>query len=159
MADIKTIFGTPIGEHREIDPSTGLQKDYIILTEAERAKGFVRPVRLSYRHVGPPPPKYFLRDLTPEEKERYAKEKYVKYEEYPRPNPSGSSVVGRFYTQEDLNRRGCGTVTKMGLGIAETYARDPSFYTSTYCAKCLTHLPIGADGEFVWYDTNERVGT
>jgi len=57
--DIKTTFTnhsrrmwsepeTP--EHREIDPSTGMQKDYVVLCPNERAKGFVKPVRRSYRH-------------------------------------------------------------------------------------------------------------
>jgi hypothetical protein len=44
-----TLHGTPIGEHRELKPN-GQQKDYLVLTEAERAKGFVRPVRNSYKH-------------------------------------------------------------------------------------------------------------
>ena len=30
----------------------GQQEDYIVLTPEERAKGFVRPVRRSYIHVG-----------------------------------------------------------------------------------------------------------
>ena len=47
----------------------------------------------------------------------------------------------------------------MGLAIAETYARDPSFYGGTYCAGCQTHLPVGPKGEFVWDGTDERVGT
>lgn len=38
------------GEHRELLPS-GQQKDYVVLTEEERAKGFVRPVRLKYIHT------------------------------------------------------------------------------------------------------------
>lgn len=29
----------------------GQQKEYLALSEEERAKGFVRPVRLSYRHL------------------------------------------------------------------------------------------------------------
>lgn len=33
-----------------IEPS-GMQKSYLVLSEAERAQGFVRPVRVSYRHV------------------------------------------------------------------------------------------------------------
>ena len=33
-----------------VDPSTGQHKDHWILSEAERAKGFVRPVRESYQH-------------------------------------------------------------------------------------------------------------
>ena len=38
-------------EHREIDPSTGMQKDYVVLCPQERAKGFVKPVRRSYKHL------------------------------------------------------------------------------------------------------------
>lgn len=41
--------------HREINPNTGQQKGYLILTEKERAKGFVRPIRQSYVHVGRDP--------------------------------------------------------------------------------------------------------
>ena len=53
----------------------------------------------------------------------------------------------------------CGGVTTMGLALAETYARDPSFYSGTFCAICRTHFPVGADGEFTWKGTTERVGT
>lgn len=43
--------GTPVTpDHREIDPATGLQKGYVVLSAEERAKGFVRPVRRSYVH-------------------------------------------------------------------------------------------------------------
>lgn len=38
-------------DHREIDPTTGQQKGYIVLTEEERRKGFVRPVRRTYTHL------------------------------------------------------------------------------------------------------------
>ncbi len=38
-------------DHREINPATGLQKAYVVLSEAERARGFVRPVRDAYRHL------------------------------------------------------------------------------------------------------------
>lgn len=34
-----------------VDPSTGLQKAYLVLSEEERAKGFVRPYRDSYTHT------------------------------------------------------------------------------------------------------------
>lgn len=45
------IDGSPVTpDHREIDPETGLQKDYVVLSKEEREKGFVRPVRLSYKH-------------------------------------------------------------------------------------------------------------
>lgn len=77
-------------------------KAYLVLSDEEKAKGFVRPVRKSYIH-----------------------------------------------TQ-------CGTVTTMALGIAETYARDPKFYGSTYCCSCRRHLPVG---EFKWDGTDEIVGS
>jgi len=53
----------------------------------------------------------------------------------------------------------CGNVTTMGESIARTYARDPSFYGGTFCAHCGGHFPIGANGEFVWLDSDEKVGT
>lgn len=80
---------------KEIGPD-GMQKTYLVLSEEERQKGFVRPVRQKYVHLT------------------------------------------------------CGTVTTMGLEIAETYARDPHFYGGTYCAGCRWHFPVGPDGEFVW---------
>ena len=33
-----------------IDPNTGMQNTYVVLSEEERAKGFVRPVRRTYVH-------------------------------------------------------------------------------------------------------------
>lgn len=43
--------GGPIPDnHTEIDPVTGQQKAYIVLSAEERAKGFVRPLRRSYVH-------------------------------------------------------------------------------------------------------------
>jgi hypothetical protein len=38
-------------ELREIDPVTKMQKSYLVLSEEERKKGFVRPLRMSYRHL------------------------------------------------------------------------------------------------------------
>lgn len=37
-------------DHTEINPATGMQKGYVVLSAEERAKGFVRPVRTSYIH-------------------------------------------------------------------------------------------------------------
>jgi hypothetical protein len=149
------------------DPSiqaNGQHPSYWVLSESERAKGFVRPVRDSYRHVGPPGPKYPLEDLTEEQHERYAHVGYVKFEPYPR--TAESSVVGRYWTQADLDAigKGCRTVTTMGRALAETYAREPGFYGATMCCGCQKHLPVGASGEFTWMDyqgqdTAERVGT
>lgn len=88
-----------------IDPATGMQRDYVVLSEEERAKGFVRPVRRDYVHLK------------------------------------------------------CGVRTVMGQSIAETYARDPKFYSGTFCAGCRAHFPVGPDGEFVWDGTDIKVGT
>lgn len=83
----------------------GQQHGYVVLAEEERAKGFVRPVRRSYKHLK------------------------------------------------------CGGVTTMGQSLAETYARNPHFYSGTFCASCGAHFPVGMDGEFVWDGTSEKVGT
>lgn len=137
--------------------SVGMHADYIVLTPEERAKGFVRPVRNSYVHVGSPGPKYETRDLTSEEHERYDKYGYIKFEKY----PEGAGSDGRFWTQRELDNvgKGCGQRTSMGDALAETYARDPYFYGATYCVICGNHPPVGEFGEFVWAGTNERVGT
>ena len=98
--------GSPVTpDHREINPVSGMQKGYVVLSADERAKGFVRPVRRSYVHSF------------------------------------------------------CGVVTTMGQSLAETYARQPDFYSGTFCAGCLSHFPVGADGEFTWDGTTEKVGT
>lgn len=51
----------------------------------------------------------------------------------------------------------------MSRAIAETYARDPHFYSGTFCTACGSHSPVGENGEFVWYEmdgtTGPRVGT
>jgi hypothetical protein len=106
MSNTTLTDGSPVTpDHRDIDPATGMQKGYVVLSAEERAKGFVRPVRQSYVHTK------------------------------------------------------CGGVTTMGLALAETYARDPKFYSGMYCAICRTHFPVGADGEFTWKGTDEKVGT
>lgn len=98
--------GSPVTpDHLEVNPETGMQRDYIVLSEDERAKGFVRPLRMAYVHSR------------------------------------------------------CGGVTSMAAPIAETYARQPDFYSGTFCARCHAHFPIGADGEFVWQNTTIKVGT
>ena len=81
-----------------------MQKAYVVLSEAERAKGFVRPFRDAYRHLK------------------------------------------------------CGKITTMGRAIAETYARDPEFYSGTFCTTCRAHFPVGEDGEFTWYEMDGSEG-
>ena len=86
----------------------GQQESYLVLSDEERAKGFVRPVRASYKHVA------------------------------------------------------CGTVTRMGQSIAETYARDPKFYGGTFCCRCGTHFRLtNPDGSaaFLWEPDGSPVGS
>lgn len=141
---------------KQIKPN-GQQETYLVLSEEERAKGFVRPVRRSYRHVGILGPTYPLRELTEPEHERYDRFGYVKFESYPE---SESPITGRFWTQAQLDSvgKGCGSVTYMSQDIAETYARNPRFYGATFCVCCGKHLPVGEAGEFVWDGADERVG-
>ena len=135
----------------------GQHKDHWVLSPEERAKGFIRPVRRSYKHVGIAGPKYPLRDLTDGEKDRLGKI-YAKYEEFPK---SEEPRIGRFWTQKELDsiNMGCGTITTMPVPIAETYAREPRYYGSTFCCGCGLYLRVGERGEFVWEGTDERVGT
>lgn len=94
--------GSPVTpDHREIDPLTGMQKGYVVLSEEERAKGFVRPVRKKYLH------------------------------------------------------KPCRGVTFMNTALAETYARDPKFYSGTFCVHCRAHFPLD---QFVWDGTDEVLG-
>lgn len=132
----------------------GQHEAYWVLPEEERAKGFVRPVRRSYKHVGARPA-HPTRPLTPEEHEQYAGKGYVAYEEYPE---SESPLTGRFWTEVQL-KSGCFGVTTMGIALAETYAREPTFYGSTFCVTCGAHFPVGEKGEFVWEPDGSRVGT
>lgn len=53
----------------------------------------------------------------------------------------------------------CGTKTTMPAACAETYAVQPEYYGSTFCCGCRDYFPVGADGEFVWPGTDQKVGT
>lgn len=75
---------------------------YLVLSEEERAKGFVRPLRRSYKHAT------------------------------------------------------CGRTTTMGLALCETYARQPDFYTGTFCSTCHAHFPVK---EFTWTEDGATVGS
>lgn len=63
-------------------------------------------------------------------------------------------LVRRSYIHET-----CGSVTKMGQQLAETYAKDPTFYSATYCCNCHNHFPVGEKGEFYWLDGGQKVGS
>ena len=98
--------GSPVpadGSHLKPGPG-GQQTAYVVLSEAERAKGFVRPYRDAYRHET------------------------------------------------------CGKITTMGRALAETYAREPTFYSGTFCVHYGAHFPVGEAGQFVWYEMDGRGG-
>lgn len=52
----------------------------------------------------------------------------------------------------------CGGITTLSRDIAETYARDPGFYSGTFCVSCRAHFPVGENGEFTWYEMDGREG-
>lgn len=56
MADLVTDPNDPRLTHGIDEQSVPQAEAYLVLSEAERAKGFVRPVRRSYIHTGGPSP-------------------------------------------------------------------------------------------------------
>jgi len=50
----------------------------------------------------------------------------------------------------------CSRLTKMHRRVAETLAREPSFYETLFCAHCMSVFPVV---EFIWRDSQEKVGT
>lgn len=142
---------------RGVDKDPRPQNDvYLVLSEEERAKGFVRPYRDSYKHVGNGGPKHQTRPLSDDEKSNplYQQQGYVLYEKYPL---EMEPLTGKMWTQDEIDRtKGCGTITTMSRALSETYARDPKFYGGTYCCGCRRHLPVA---EFRWTADNEVVGS
>ena len=59
------------------------------------------------------------------------------------------------YPSETDRQVGCGGETMMGTAIAETYARNPRFYSGTFCAHCRAHFPLE---EFTWAGGGELSG-
>lgn len=58
-----------------------------------------------------------------------------------------TDLIDDFISRKGL--LGCGQATKMSVAIAETYARKPKFYETTWCVGCSKHLPVA---EFHWED-------
>lgn len=58
--------------------------------------------------------------------------------------------------RRSYTHKNCGLVTHMSMSIAETFARNPKFYSHTFCFHCEGHFPVD---QFVWEGTNEKVGT
>ncbi len=132
---------------------------YLILSDEERAKGFVRPFRNSYIHTGKQI-KGTPELLTGKAKEDYG-DHFVAFAKNP-DYPHKDSYTGIYLTQKEWDTfkdgfaGGCGALTRMAKEISETYARDPKFYGATYCMGCKMHLPVE---EFTWDGTNEKVGS
>ena len=102
MSDLTTDRNdSRLGHGVDVEP-VSQNEAYLVLSDEEKAKGFVRPVRRTYVH------------------------------------------------------QACGVPTTMAVSIAETYARDPKFYGSTYCCQCRKHLPVA---EFTWFEDGEVVGS
>lgn len=52
MTQVQMTDGSSVTEdHRDINSDTGMQKGYVVLSEEERAKGYVRPLRYRYQHT------------------------------------------------------------------------------------------------------------
>ncbi|HZR02403.1 MAG TPA: hypothetical protein VFA81_04420 [Burkholderiales bacterium] len=159
MSSVQLTDGRPVPDDRSHTKirADGQQEGYVVLTPEERAKGFVKPVRRSYLHVGASPLPAGTRDLTPEDLKRYGwaadEPPFIKYVEF----PPGSKSLGRFFTKEEVERAGkrCGAVTTMALSIAETYARNPRFYSGTFCCRCGAHFDLK---EFTWEPDGEPMG-
>lgn len=50
----------------------------------------------------------------------------------------------------------CGSLTRMPHACAETYAKDPTYYGSTFCCGCQNYYPVH---QFTWDGSTERVGS
>lgn len=156
-ARICTTSGEPVEKVRaEQTETTGQHKSYIVLCAEERAKGFVRPYRDRYKHVG----RSICGKLVDSD-ERLGGPRTICSDEFNHVGKCGfvTRVVHQpEHAQIETTHRlgGCGTVTTMGRALSETYCRDPKFYGATFCCGCNTHLPVG---EFVWDADGEVVGS
>jgi len=135
----------------------GQQVDYLVLCPEERAKGFVRPLRRSYVHVGKK-----LRGSLEMLSVVYQSESGKEYVAKDNFELQGTRC-GTYLTQQDVDHikrsgyyGGCGGHTAMSLALCETYARDPKFYGSTFCVGCGRHFPVS---EFIWCEDGQMVGS
>lgn len=138
---------------------TGKQCDvYLVLSEEERAKGFVRPVRQKYQHIGKRlKARGEIKPLTAEERLKHPG--YVAIDWFDCLGNRAGSYLRQTEVDAIASGRlidGCGCVTTMAVAIAETYARNPKFYNATWCACCGRHVNLD---ECVWEDTDQIVGS
>jgi hypothetical protein len=152
-----TTSGEPVDVVRANQTAeTGQHASYIVLCPDERAKGFVRPYRDAYKHVGMAGP-------DPQNRLTHSQSQPESFIELaPRSDPHNhdepAERIVRYWTREQIAAagKGCGTVTTMGRALSETYARQPTFYTHTFCVYCNQHLLVA---EFVWTLDGARVGS
>jgi hypothetical protein len=134
-----TTSGEPVAKVRaEQTEKTGQHKSYIVLCPDERAKGFVRPYRDAYKHVGPR-----ICGL-----QVGSAGSNVCYMDQNHDGPCGVATGPR--------PQACHSVTTMGRALSETYARDPTFYGATFCVSCNQHFPVA---EFTWTVDGAGVGS
>lgn len=100
--------------HGADDTPVPMAEVYLVLSEEERAKGFVRPLRRSYVH-------------------KWAKDA---------DGNQLAFRDEAFKPFEAAETGGCGVETHMGLALCETYAREPTFYGATFCVGCSMHRPV-----------------
>lgn len=128
-------------------------KKYLVLSEEEIAKGYVRPVRTKYIHVGEKIEYDKIVDINilPEDEQNLGYYAYIAYKdsEYPLVGRGVSRQYYKDYINKKSHTGGCGVETRMNETIARTYAAKPTFYGATYCVGCSKHLPVA---EFVWSD-------
>jgi hypothetical protein len=138
-----TTTGEPVADVRAKQTNeTGQHDGYVVLCPDERAKGFVRPYRDAYQHVG------LAGRICGKPKSLTEGVIFCSME----PGHDGECVQFR----SGPIPVGCRTVTTMGRDLSETYARDPSFYGATFCCGCNRHLPVS---EFVWTMDGQVVGS
>jgi len=58
--------------------------------------------------------------------------------------------------RDRYQHRTCGCVTTMARSLSETYARDPTFYGTTFCTQCQAHFPVE---QFAWSADGRPVGS
>jgi hypothetical protein len=69
-------------------------------------------------------------------------------------DPTDDNKLFKCPIRTQYKHQNCGNITTMNIEIAETYAREPTFYDVTYCSTCMMHRPVG---EFYWLD-GKQVG-
>lgn len=149
--------GSPVpddGSHTELK-ANGQQQGYVVLTPEERARGWVRPYRDAYKHVGPHVCGY---PGLPDPEGKKLPLVCTLPPGHAGPHRCDHQVEDVGQLERAGNKHhigGCQAITPMTRSIAETYARDPGFYSGTFCTTCGKHRPLS---EFRWYEMDGSIG-